>query len=408
METNTQYALIVPYKNMSKITYTLLSILIFISCKNYDANIYNTGKDVSIPSPIHITVEELISEYDTIRLESSEHSLLSGILQIHIMNDKLYITESNQSMVFIYSMHGKYLSKICNQGEGPEEYIRIGSFETDPANDRLLISDSFSKRLFEYNEDGVLLRVMPLSFTPQRIVSDTSKRYIHLNSTTTAEYNLPEMKENNVHIINNDGKVTDTFLKDNTPEQLNILSACATSYAENGELLYMPILSNTIYRIHNQEAIPEYTLNNQSGRKTMSTEEKAKLYYRYEQNNIEDAEEEGYLINCGSFLASDSILFLDLGWNKPLYTYYSKQNEQAISIHPDKLKGNQGLCEVFSAHPKAILGNSLYISVAPEKIQYVRPLLPEGKLKTFFETMTEEDNPCILKYRLNKRLLTGN
>lgn len=393
---------------MHKILYSLISILTIVGCHNTSNPISKKGEELLIPPPLKVSVEELISDYDTIRLELSDHSILNGILQIHTMNDKLYITESNMSIVFIYSMEGKYLSKICNQGEGPEEYIKIGSFETDPANNRLLISDSFSNRLFEYNEDGALLKVIPLDFRPLRIASDISKRYIHMNSTTTEEYNTPEMKRNNVHIISNEGKVIKSFLEDDTPERLDILSACATSYSESGELLYMPILSSTIYRIHNQEAIPEYTLNNQTGRKTITAKEKKELHFQYSHNNIEEAEKEGHLINCGSFLNSDSLIFLDLGWNEPLYTYYFKSEKRSISINPEKLKGNQGLCEVFSAHPKAISDNSLYISVAPEKIQYVRPLLPESKLKTFFETMTEEDNPCIIKYRLNKGLLTGN
>lgn len=393
---------------MRKISFLMLGIFTIIGCHNTNNLIREKGEELLIPSPLQITIEELIADYDTIRLELSDHSILTGILQIHTMNDKLYITESNMSIVFIYSMQGKYLSKICNQGEGPEEYIKIGSFETDPANNRLLISDSFSKRLFEYNEDGTLLKVIPLDFSPLRIASDISKRYIHMNSTTTGEYNTPEMKRNNIHIISNEGKVIRSFLKDDTPERLDILSACATSYSGSGELLYMPILSSTVYRIHNQEAIPEYTLNNQTGRKTITVKEKKELHFQYNRNNIEEAEREGYLINCGSFLSSDSLVFLDLGWNEPLYTYYFKSEKRSLSINPEKLKGNQGLCEVFSAHPKAISDNSLYISVAPEKIQYVRPLLPEGKLKVFFETMTEEDNPCILKYRLNKSLITGN
>ncbi len=381
---------------------------IIAGCQNPGNNVISEkGKDIPVTAPLSLSVEELIADYDTIRLEASAHSLLSGILQIHIMNNKLYVTDNSMSIIFIYSMQGKYLSKICNQGEGPEEYIKIGSFETDVANNRLLLTDSFSKRLFEYDENGNLLQTIPLSFSPTLIASDKSKRYIHLNSASKNEYGNAGMEKNNIHIIDSKGNATETFLKDDTPQRIDIMSACAASYTEDKELLYMPILSNIIYRIHNSQAIPEYTLNNQSNRKTITDEEKKELFYEYGNNNIEEAEENGYLISCGSFLHSDSLVFLDLGWNLPLYTYYSKSNDVSITINPDRLKGNKGLCEIFSAHPKAISNNSLYISVPLEKIQYTLPLLPQGKLKTFFEGISEEDNPCIIAYRLKDELFTN-
>lgn len=386
---------------------SVLCIILFAGCQNSGKNCNVTeGKKLLIPSQSAITIEDLIADYDTIRLEASNHSLLSGILLVRTMNNKLYITDNTLSIVFIYSMQGKYLSKICNQGEGPEEYIKISSFETDPANNRLLLTDSFSKRLFEYDENGKLQQVISLDFSPTSIVSDISKRYIHLNSGGKDQYSDQRMESNNVHIVNNRGKVVDTFLKDETPKRLDIRSASAASYAESGELLYMPLLSDTIYRIHQSEAIPEYIFDNQTGLKTLSEKDKETLYYKYGDNNIEEMEQKRYLLTCGGFLHSDSLIFLDMGWNIPLYTYYSKKHKSAITINPDELRGNKGLCAIFSTHPKVITGKSFYINIAPEQIQYALPLLPESKLKTFFEAMTENDNPCIIVYRLNEDLFT--
>lgn len=364
--------------------------------------------EIAITPPLALTIEELVADYDTIRLEASDKSLITGILQIHSMNDKLYITDSSLSVIFIFSKQGKYLSKISNQGSGPQEYIRIGSFETDEANNRLLLTDSFSKRLFEYDENGKLLKVIPLSFIPNLIASDKSKRYIHVNSTSKDKNDRKDILNNNIHIINEKGEVTETFLKDATPNRIDIRTACATSYTEDKELLYMPILSNTIFRIHNSEAIPEYSFKNLSGRKTVTAQEKKELYFEYNDNNIEQAEKDGYLISCGSFLSSDSLVFLDLGWNTLLYTYYSKTNNASITINPNNLQGNKGLCEIFSAHPKAIEDDSLYISIPVEQAAYVLPLLPTGnKLRFFFENTNENDNPYIISYQLNTKLFSN-
>ena len=168
--------------------------------------------EIAITPPLALTIEELVADYDTIRLEASDKSLITGILQIHSMNDKLYITDSSLSVIFIFSKQGKYLSKISNQGSGPQEYIRIGSFETDEANNRLLLTDSFSKRLFEYDENGKLLKVIPLSFIPNLIASDKSKRYIHVNSTSKDKNDRKDILNNNIHIINEKGEIYEEII----------------------------------------------------------------------------------------------------------------------------------------------------------------------------------------------------
>lgn len=133
---------------LSTIIVTIVFIIIASianGCKGNGNNASLEVKDVieiPINNPIETSINNLIAEYDTIRLEVSSKSLLSDIAQVQIMNDKLYVTESSMSMVFIYTLEGKYISKICNQGEGPKEYIKIYSFELDPANNRLLLTDT--------------------------------------------------------------------------------------------------------------------------------------------------------------------------------------------------------------------------------------------------------------------------
>ncbi|NVK92125.1 hypothetical protein [Bacteroides sp. L10-4] len=66
------------------------------------------------------------------------------------------------------------------------------------------------------------------------------------------------------------------------------------------------------------------------------------------------------------------------------------------------------MCEIFSAHPKAIEDNSLYISIPVEQAAYVLPLLPTGnKLRFFFENTNENDNPYIISYQLNTKLFSN-
>lgn len=379
----------------------ILFIVILAGCGQPKKETTEAGQTIRLTPPTKPDVEKLITTYDTIRLEVSDNSLLSGIMQIFVMNKKLYVTEISQNAVFIFNLQGKFLSKIGNQGSGPNEYVKIGNFETDPANNRLLLTDTFSKRLFVYDEMGKLTEVLPLDFMPQRIASDKSGRFIHLNSSTEMLYQAPEMSKHSVHIIGQNGKAEQCFLEDDTPNRIDIMTVHAANLSEEGELLYMPMLSGTIYRIHGSEAIPAYVFDNQTGLATISAADKKEIFYQYSRNNLEETEANGKLISCGNFLHSDSLLFSAHGWNKKIFSFYSKTTGQSLTIAPDEMKGNEGLRLIFSQHPKALTGNQLYISVSPDLVNIALPLLPEGKMKSFFGSMTENDNPCIIRYRVN-------
>ena len=386
----------------------LLCLFILVGCQTTDKNEVlklQSNKVISIPSPTPLAANSLIEDFDTIRLEATNKSLLSSIRQVRLLNDKFYITDDTKSFVFIFSHNGKFISNICNQGEGPKEYIQISNMQVNPYNSHIYITDAFSRRLFEYDENGQQLKFIQLDFHPTCFMSDQSFRRIHLNSggkiidATRSETN----NKHNIIICNEEGEITNSFLKDETPKPLNISETSASGYTEEGNLLYMPILSDVIYRINENQAVPEYLLVSKH-KNMLSEEDKKDIFYTFDKNNVIDYENKNYLMSFGSFLKSDSLMMFSFGWENKWRTFYSLQKKKSFTISPDNLSGNKGLCEIFSNFPQFIQGDTFYIAVDPMQISYALPLLPEGKLKTFFESFTEDDNPCIIAYRINKKL----
>lgn len=396
-------------KKITKIILPLCWLtIIFTCCRSAERDRISTGETIVIPSPTDVPIEHFIESFDTIRIEASDHSLLSSVLQVRMMNDKFYITDVTGAFVFIYSLEGKYLTKICDQGPGPNEYLKITKFEVDPINERLFITDNLSRKLFEYDEFGKLRKITRLNFFPLHFVSDKSKRLIHINSGPDM-YNLQKRNLNlshNVMVIDEKGNVVDSFLDDDTPNRIDITYSVAPSYTTEKELLYMPVLSNIIYRISKDEAIPEYQLTSES-KKILGHNEKEKILFTYDNTNIVDYEDKGYLISFGSFMKSDKLMVFGFGWKNKLRTFYSLENGKSFTIKPNNMSGNKGLCEIFSNFPQFVRNDTFYIAVDPMQIAYTLPLLPEGKLKTFFESFTDDDNPCIIAYRINKKLFEG-
>lgn len=389
---------------------TIISIFILsflvIGCQSDNKNLHKSNiETINIEKPISLSIEELIEDFDTIRLEASDHSLLSDIRYIRIMNDKLYVTDKTESSVFIFTMDGKYISKISDQGQGPKEYLRISRLEVDPFNSRVLITDAFSRKLLIYDEAGRQSEVIQVDFFPMRFVSDKSQRRMHLNSGSIM-LDLSRNEISNAHnilIIDREGNIKDSFLEDKTPQRINITNGTSTSYTDNGELLYMPILSNIIYRIHENEALPEFELVPRD-HSVLTDEDKKEIFYTFEKENVTEYEDNGHFLSFGCFLKSDNIILLSSGWNKSLRTFYSTKSKKAFTYEPKKMKGNEYMQDIFYNFPQAATGETFYIGIDPVSMEYATPQLPEGKLKTFFESFTEDDNPCIIAYRINKKL----
>lgn len=382
-------------------------ILLFIcSCKSKGSDEQSNNADIKniiFPQASSINIDDLIAEWDTIRIEASSRSLLNGVKKLEVANDKLYVLDSSSSLLFIYNKRGEYINKICNQGQGPQEYIKIFDFEVDKSNDRILAVDAFSKRLFIYDSIGNLNKVIPLKFPPFHISSDSSKRLIHLCSTAK-DFQFDELNNNNVAVINEKGGIEKTFLKDETPERLDLIPLLSNNLSEEGDLLYMPVFSNVIYRIHNEKAIPEYILQNKTGKKNLTSKEKQNLFYTYEGNNVDGYEKKGYFLPLGNFLTDENWLMIESGWEEKLRTFYNKRERKSISINTQSLKGDKGLREILMTYPHSLENGWFYACISSDLRFYLLEILSDGKVKTFLESTVEDDNPSLIRYKLNSEI----
>lgn len=364
------------------------------------------AQSIQIPQAKEMDINDVVAEWDTIRMEASSPSLLTGIKKLEVADDKLYILDGSSSLLFIFNKEGGYLSKIDNQGQGPQEYIKIFDFEVDKTNHRILATDAFSKRLFIYDMMGNLQKVIPLDFPPFHLSSDASQRLIHLCSTAR-ELPINSLEKNNVAIINEEGGIETAFLPDETPRRLDIVPILTNNLTSEGEILYMPIFSDVIYRIHDAEAIPEYILQNQTGKKNLTVKDKEELFYTYDRNNLDEYESEGYFLPSGNFLNHEDWLMVASGWEETMLTFYNKRLKNSISIQAESLKGDKGLCEILMTYPQALDNGWFYVGISSDMRSYLLDILSEGKVRTFFQSTVAEDNPSLIRYRLNPAIF-GN
>lgn len=385
----------------------LFVIFIFIALFHYGCrerqsnNLIDVHNLIEIDNPVSILIEDFIIDIDTIRLETSDESIMSDILNMHIMDNRFYILTNNFSSVYIFDSVGKFISKINDKGDGPNEYIKISSFEVDKINKNIIISDSFSRRIFIYDQDGNQIKTIQLDFQPIVILPHLNG-FINIYSGPRGIYNTPEKENYNVHFLNIKGEFISSAIEVTTPERIDMGSAFKTDCLDNGDILFQPVLSDIIYRIERNNIIPLYGFLNLSQFKFLTQKEKLDFQYVFaKENSAEEKEEQGYLLTWGEVQDLEDYVFFSFGgWNKKYYLYYVKSLNKTLFIDPEKMRGNKDFIDIYLSYPKAINGNKFYVSPNFGLIDIVKSKLPDGIIKNFFEKTDFDSNPILISYSI--------
>lgn len=176
-----------------------------------------------------------------------KNGLIGEVNQIEIFNNYIYIHDkSTQNCIFIYDMNGQSVNVINKQGRGPEEYLRINSFDIDTINKEILLCDGLSPYLLFYNLKGEFIR-------KKRILINVLEAYkigtknIYI-STLGQNEGIPELAKYNLYTGSYDSIKYKAFEMDNWENQLAIHFKHFVKNYRN-ELLYVRDFSDTIYHI---------------------------------------------------------------------------------------------------------------------------------------------------------------
>lgn len=376
--------------------------LFFSGCNEKQPdNIGNALNVVEINNPAHISIEDFITDIDTIRLETSDKCLISSISKMRIMDQRYYILTNNSSSIYVFNSDGSFNSEISDTGNGPGEYVRITSFEVDRTNKRIILSDAFSRRIFIYNTDGVQIEVLQLDFEP-RLIIPHGNGFLNIYSGLRNQYGKKEMENYNVHFLDSKGKFISSAIKITTPKRIDIGTDFIIDCLNNGDVLFQPVLSNIVFKIEENEIIPFFEFHNSSRFKLLNQKEKNEFELIVgTKNSFEEKEKQGYLLTWGEVRDMDNYVFFSFGGYKTRhYLYYSKDLKETILIDNENIRGNKSLSEIFLSYPKAVSGDKIYISPDPFLIDEVKDKLPDGLVKTFFEKTNLDSNPVLLSFSI--------
>ena len=171
-----------PIKTMSSIALLCISCL-SICCKEEKRE--QSGKFLQIDIPLqadetHLPADSLFCGKEILALETTPDNLISKVDKLEMTNDRLYLLDEQQDMIFIFDRKGKYITKIADIGRGPAEYIEISDFHID--NDVLyLCTGGNGGKIICYDLDGKYQKSFRTEYSCNRITTDSNSIYVHHN-----------------------------------------------------------------------------------------------------------------------------------------------------------------------------------------------------------------------------------
>lgn len=103
----------------------ILAIAANLACSCSDKN-----NKVTVDINNCVQPSELLEpDFEVIPLETIDESIISEISKVKIHDNRFYIQDRQQQVIFIFDQNGKYINKINRRGRGPGEYIAINDFD---------------------------------------------------------------------------------------------------------------------------------------------------------------------------------------------------------------------------------------------------------------------------------------
>lgn len=146
-----------------------ICLLLFISCGTQDKNEINIKSiEVGLVNKIETQVfnySDYIDSVKYISLETTDKSLIGHIIDVKLVNDKLFVADKQS--VFVFDLDGHLYSKIAAYGRGPGEYLSVSGMDVNISNNEINVYDVTNRVMLVYSLDGSFLRKVAIEGLPR-------------------------------------------------------------------------------------------------------------------------------------------------------------------------------------------------------------------------------------------------
>lgn len=180
-------------------------------------------------------------------LESSDSSLMQSIRKIYIANNKIFILTWGDAQILIFDINGKFISKINNNGRGPEEYSYAVDFSISSNGDTICLFDKELAKLLYYSPTGKFYLSKSLNADLETYLALPNGRtvgYSHLNYVEPLNDTIYQL-----WYFDKNGRILDGCLPVSKNALGNNIGLASSFNSTNSGYFFIPYTQSIIYKI---------------------------------------------------------------------------------------------------------------------------------------------------------------
>jgi hypothetical protein len=368
-------------------TFSFIILISSISCSRQketnDLDIKKIKIDVTNIQPF--SINEIFSSIELIPLSTSVESVIKRVHKLEYFSGRYYILDDETLSLFIFNGEGKYLFKIHNVGNGPEEYSLIYDFNLNRFTNTIELLNPRGS-LLEFTLDGKYLRTLKIPLL-------SASNFADLNNDTLVFYTGSEKYKLNYY-SRSKGEV---FKKDFVlPEKVHNIPMITRDFSplsisNDGSVIFFVGYNSSSYSIVNCNS--EYRVIWDFGKHNFNLEDMP------EEESL--LKKERYLNNCNTvhsfryYQENNKYIFMDFTYKKVWYSIIYDRNSKNCKLIR---KFKEGLFPPFN--PVAVGDDILFTANASDIQLFVNKDVLDARNRKIFESIQPEDNPVIIKYHL--------
>ena len=332
-----------------------------------------------------------VKSIDYIKLDSSEP--IGVIDKMIVTKDKIYILDCHTAQqIFVFDKTGNLLFRIKNKGRGPKEYLSVADMQVDTIRNEILVNDALARSYLYYStDDGTFLRREKGIANCYLACIDS----LYINLTGVGQ-DFNDNENWAIIISDKDSVLFKGF--EPTPLQNDDFIINSFTYDRNGNLLYTPVYSDTVYRFSSVCVVePEYVI---CQKKSIWRRHDEKISYQEVKKLIL---ENNYTRYGGKFYDMEKYAYFEIGHEEdeyvvPISCFWNKQTDMVYAWSSKGWSEYPDIGEIIR-QPIAVYGDTFFGTCSPQiPEEYRKNLSP--KIKSLLECSKESDNPIVVAYTL--------
>ena len=332
-----------------------------------------------------------VKSIDYIKLDSSEP--IGVIDKMIVTKDKIYILDCyTAQQIFVFDKTGNLLFRIKNKGRGPKEYLSVADMQVDTIRNEILVNDALARSYLYYStDDGTFLRREKGIANCYLACIDS----LYINLTGVGQ-DFNDNENWAIIISDKDSVLFKGF--EPTPLQNDDFIINSFTYDRNGNLLYTPVYSDTVYRFSSVCVVePEYVI---CQKKSIWRRHDEKISYQEVKKLIL---ENNYTRYGGKFYDMEKYAYFEIGHEEdeyvvPISCFWNKQTDMVYAWSSKGWSEYPDIGEIIR-QPIAVYGDTFFGTCSPQiPEEYRKNLSP--KIKNLLECSKESDNPIVVAYTL--------